>query len=375
MLQHFTITFRLAATVAATAGMLALGSIADAQTPPTIEIADRAPSSYTVQKGDTLWGISGKFLKEPWRWPEVWRMNKEQIKNPHLIYPGDVVRLEYVDGQPQLMLSRDTARETVVLSPTTRVTALTVDAIPSISPNDIEAYLTRPLVTGPSGLYDSAEILRGRTEERVVRGTGDVVYVLGIDPKLGDYWYIYRPAGAIINIPGTEVLGYESKFLGTARVEKFGELATVRIESSTEEIIVGDRMIPAPRETLLYYVPHAPDKPLNARILRVPYGSIETGPGGVVTLDQGLADGVEVGHVLAIYRVIPAIADPRPQRQQTVILRFLDNTTVFTPREWISPADERTGLLFVFRAFERVSYAVVLNSTDAVRTGDYARKP
>jgi hypothetical protein len=375
MLQHFTIAFRLAATVAATAGMLALASIANAQTPPKIEIADRAPSSYTVQKGDTLWGISGKFLKEPWRWPEVWRMNKEQIKNPHLIYPGDVVRLEYVDGQPQLMLSRDTARETVVLSPTARVTSLTVDAIPSISPNDIEAYLTRPLVTGPSGLYDSAEILRGRTEERVVRGTGDVVYVLGIDPKLGDYWYIYRPAGAIINIPGTEVLGYESKFLGTARVEKFGELATVRIESSTEEIIVGDRMIPAPRETLLYYVPHAPDKPLNARILRVPYGSIETGPGGVVTLDQGLADGVEVGHVLAIYRVIPAIADPRPQRQQTVILRFLDNTTVFTPREWISPADERTGLLFVFRAFERVSYAVVLNSTDAVRTGDYARKP
>ena len=182
MLQHFTIAFRRAATVAATASMLALGSIADAQTPPKIEIADRAPSSYTVQKGDTLWGISGKFLKEPWRWPEVWRMNKEQIKNPHLIYPGDVVRLEYVDGQPQLMLSRDMARETIVLSPTARVTALTVDAIPSISPNDIEAYLTRPLVTGPSGLYDSAEILRGRTEERVVRGTGDVVYVLGIDP-------------------------------------------------------------------------------------------------------------------------------------------------------------------------------------------------
>jgi hypothetical protein len=355
--------------------MLALGSIAQAQTTKPLEVADRAPSSYTVQKGDTLWGISARFLKEPWRWPDVWRMNKEQIRNPHLIYPGDVVRLEYVDGQPQLMLSRDQVRETVQLSPTTRVSSLSLDAIPSIPPNDIEPYLTRPLVTGPSGLYDSAEILRGRTDERVVRGTGDIVYVLGIDPNMGDYWYIYRPAGAIINIPGTEVLGYESKFLGTARVEKFGELATVRIESSTEEIIVGDRMIPAPRETLLYYVPHAPDKPLNARILRVPYGSIETGPGGVVTLDQGLADGVEVGHVLAIYRVIPAIADPRPQRQQTVILRFLDNTTVFTPREWISPADERTGLLFVFRAFERVSYAVVLNSTDAVRTGDYARKP
>src|SRR6185503_19007665 len=172
----------------------------------------------------------------PWRWPEVWRMNKEQIRNPHLIYPGDIVNLAIVDGQPQLTLSRG---DTIVLSPTTRVTSLSVDAIPTIPPNDIEPYLTRPLVTGPSGLADSAQILQGRTNERVVRGAGDIVYVLGIDPKMGDYWYIYRPAGAIVNIPGTEVLGYESKFLGTARVEKFGELATVRIESSIEEIIIG----------------------------------------------------------------------------------------------------------------------------------------
>jgi|KBSSwiStaDraftv2_1062776.scaffolds.fasta_scaffold00638_10 hypothetical protein len=371
MLQQFTIAVRLTAAVAA-ASLLTLVGAAHAQNPPPLDIADRAPTSYTVQKGDTLWGISGKFLKEPWRWPEVWRMNREQIRNPHLIYPGDTVRLEYVDGQPQLMLSR---RDTVVLSPTTRVSSLSADAIPSIPPNDIEPYLTRPLVTGPSGLADAAQILRGRTDERVVRGTGDVVYVLGIDPKMGDYWYIYRPAGAIVNIPGTEVLGYENKFLGTARVEKFGDLATVRIETATEEILVGDRMIPAPRETLVNYVPHAPDKNIDARILRVPYGSLETGRGGIVTLDQGMQDGVEVGHVLAIYRVIPPIEDPRPSRQQTIILRFLDNTTGFTPREWVQPADERTGLLFVFRTFDRVSYAVVLNSTDPVRTGDYARKP
>lgn len=370
MLQQFTIAIRVAATLAAVS-LLALASPAPAQNPQTIEVADRAPSSYTVQKGDTLWGISGKFLKEPWRWPEVWRLNKEQIRNPHLIYPGDIVRLDYVGGQPQLTLSRDT----VVLSPTTRVSSLSVDAIPSIPPNDIEPYLTRPLVTGPAGLADSAQILRGRNDERVIRATGDTVYVLGIDPKMGDYWYIYRPAGAIVNIAGTEVLGYESKFLGTARVEKFGELATVRIETSTEEIIIGDRLLPAPRETLVNYVPHAPDKDVNARILRVPFGSLETGRGGIVTLDQGMLDGMEVGHVLAVYRVMAPIEDPRPSRQQTVILRFLDPTTVFTPREFVTPADERTGLLFVFRTFDRVSYAVVLNSTDSVRTGDYARKP
>ena len=367
MLQQFTTTVRLLCAAAA-ASLLALAGAAAAQAPA---IADGAPTSYTVQKGDTLWGISGKFLKEPWKWPEIWRMNREQIRNPHLIYPGDVVRLEYVDGQPQLTL----AREAIVLSPTARVTALASSAIPSIPPNDIEPYLTRPLVTGPSGLYDAAEILRGRERERVVRGAGDTVYVLGIDPKAGDYWYIYRPAGAIVSYDGAEVLGYESRFLGTARVEKFGELATVRIETANEEILVGDRMLPAPRETLVNYVPRAPDKPIDARILRVPFGGLETGRGGIVTLDRGTADGLEPGHVLAIYRVIEPIVDPRPSRQQTVILRFLDPTTVFTPNSYVAPADERTGLLFVFRSFDRVSFAVVLNTTDPIRPGDFARKP
>lgn len=369
MLQQFITALRHAAAVAAVLCLWAIGGLAGAQ---TLQIADQAPSSYTVQKGDTLWGISSKFLKEPWRWPEIWRMNRDQIRNPHLIYPGDIVKLEFVDGQPQLALTHD---NTVQVSPTTRVSALNAEAIPSIPPNDIEPYLTRPLVTGPSGLYDAAQILRGRNDERVVRGAGDVVYVLGIDPKAGDYWYIYRPAGAIVTLDGSEVLGYESKFLGTARVEKFGELATVRIESSTEEIQIGDRMVPAPREVLVNYAPHAPGKPVNARILRVPYGSLETARGGIVTLDQGSRDGIEVGHVLAVYRVVTPIEDPRPSRQQTIILRFLDPTTVFTPKEFVAPADERTGLMFVFRTFDRVSYAVILNTTDPVRPGDYARTP
>ena len=367
MVQHFITALRHVAAAAAVAAMAGAGP-ALAQ---DIQVADGAPKTYTVQKGDTLWGISSKFLKEPWKWPDVWRMNREQIRNPHLIYPGDVVSLDIVQGKPQLALARDA----VQLSPTTRVSSLDAQAIPSIPPNDLEPYLTRPLITGPSGLYDAAEILRGRSDERVVRGAGDVVYVLGIDRKAGDYWYIYRPAGAVVTLDGTEVLGYESKFLGTARVEKFGELSTVRIETSTEEIQVGDRMLPAPRETLVNYVPHAPDRPVNARILRVPYGGLETARGGVVTLDQGAKDGMEVGHVLAIYRVIQPIEDTRPSRQQSVILRFLDNTTVFTPREYVAPADERTGLLFVFRTFDRVSFAVVLNSTDPIRPGDYARTP
>ncbi|HEX6945655.1 MAG TPA: LysM peptidoglycan-binding domain-containing protein [Casimicrobiaceae bacterium] len=367
MVQHFITALRHAAAVAAVSLLASAGTVSAQD----VAVADGAPKSYTVQKGDTLWGISSKFLKEPWKWPDVWRMNREQIRNPHLIYPGDVISLDIVQGKPQFLLARDTVR----LSPTARVSSLDAQAIPSIPPNDLEPYLTRPLITSASGLYDSAQILRGRSDERVVRGAGDVVYVLGIDPKAGDFWYIYRPAGAVVTLDGTEVLGYESRFLGTARVEKFGELSTVRIETSTEEIQIGDRMVPAPRETLVNYVPHAPDKPVNARILRVPYGGLETARGGVVTLDQGARDGIEVGHVLAVYRVITPIEDPRPSGKQTVILRFLDPTTVFTPREYVAPADERTGLLFVFRTFDRVSYAVVLNTTDPVRPGDYARTP
>ena len=171
------------------------------------------------------------------------------------------------------------------------------------------------------------------------------------------------------------MLGYESKFLGTARVEKFGDMATVRIETSIEEIMVGDRMVPAPRETLVNYVPRAPGQAGQRAHPARAVGQPRDRPRRHRDARPGEADGMEVGHVLAVYRVIEPIDDPRPSRQQTIILRFLDPTTVFTPKEYVAPADERTGLLFVFRTFDRVSFAVVLNTTDPVRPGDHARKP
>jgi hypothetical protein len=370
MVQQF-ITAKYVLAAVAAAGMLAFTAPAAGQNPADIQVADKAPSTYTVQKGDTLWGISGRFLKDPWRWPDIWRLNRDQIKNPHLIYPGDVVKLDYVNGQPQLTLMRDGVR----VSPSTRASALDIEVIPSIPPGDIEPYLTKTLVTDSDGLAGTAEILSGRNQARMVRGRGDVVYVAGLDPKAGDYWYIYRPGGPITTLDGNSVLGYESKFIGTARVEKFGELSTVRIESADLEVLLGDRLIPAPRLSVANYVPRAPDKAIDARILFVPYTNTETGRGYVVTLDKGKADGLEPGNVLAVYRSVEPIEDPRPNKQQSAILRFLDPTTIFTPKVLVAPADERTGLMFVFRTFDHVSYAIVLNTTDSVRPGDFARTP
>ena len=359
MRQKFSIAnFIVAAAVA----LAALGTLTARAA--DVELKDQVPSRYTVQKGDTLWGISGKFLKDPWRWPDIWRMNREEIRNPHLIYPGDVVVLDKPDGQWRLSLERPATR----LSPTVRTTPLDAEAIPSIPAGEIEPYLTRPLITGPEGLDAAAQVITGR-DARTARGEGDVVYVVGLDPTAGDLWYIYRRGRDLMSNDGTELLGLEQRYLGVAKVERFADVSTVRIAAAKEEILDGDRLIPAQRGQLMSYAPHAPTRPLQGQIIATDRDASEAGRGWVVTLDRGSRDGLDVGTVLAIYRVVPPIPDPRP------VIRPPYAPKEFEPDRWLYVPDERIGLVFVFRVFDRVSYALVLNTTDPVAVGNFVRNP
>jgi hypothetical protein len=356
------------ALAAAAAWLLVASAIQAAD----IEVKSPVPTTYTVVKGDTLWGIASRFLKDPWRWPDVWRMNREEIKNPHRIYPGDVIALDRdASGQWQLSVRHPVTR----LGPTVRIEALDAEAIPSIPPGDIEAYLTRPLVTGPEGLANAPEIVAGR-DERVVRGSSDVVYVLGLDPKQGDRWNIYRPGRTLTSLDTGEVLGYEQRHLGTGKVERFGDVSTLRIVGASQEILLGDRLVPLPPEQIVNYAPHAPDQPILGRIIASARDSIEFGPGWIVTLDKGARDGVDVGTVLAIYRVLPDVADPRPSKIPDVIV-YPGNATLFLKPDpaYLRLPEERSGLLFVFRVFDRVSYGIIVNATDPVNVGDAVRNP
>ncbi len=372
MRQKFSMARRLAAAAVA---IVILGGAAAAGS--DVQLADRAPDRYTVQKGDTLWGIASKFLRDPWRWPDIWRLNRDEIKNPHRIYPGDVIVLDRnapgVAGATGPRLRLDD-RATVRLQPSIRSTPLDRDVIPSIPASDIEPYLTEPLVTGPEGLASAAEIIAGR-DQRVVRSASDLVYATGIDPHAGDLWYVYRPGPRLVSLRTKEILGYEQQFLGTARVERFGDVSSVRIASAKEEILIGDRLIPAPREPVIAYVPHPPAQPINGQIIGSATEFAELGRGSVVTIDKGARDGVDVGTVLAIYHVVPPIRDPRPSKEPDIIRQVLDQTTSYREDRFLDVPDERTGLMFVFRVFDRVAYALVVNTTDPVNVGDWIRQP
>ena len=345
----------------------------------------------TVVKGDTLWAISGKFLKDPWRWPQVWKMNRQQIKNPNLIYPGDVVVLDTSSGKPELRL----LRETVVMEPGVRVEPLAKQAIPTIAPSAIGPFLSQPLVVEDNGLIDAPKII-GAQEGHVVLGTGIKVYVDKILEGDGRNWQIYRTGQALIDPDTQEKLGTEAVYLGEARVLKYGEPATIEIRKAITDIYKEDKLVKSPDVLMNSFVPHAPDDAISGRIISA-YNSIaELGPNSIVTLNRGSADGLEAGHVLAIHekgKTLPPPKDaPAVKKEGYISLERnedgsikrdengkvqvqLGNRIIGEEAKGLKLPDERIGLLMVFRTFEHVSYALIVEVERAAHVLDIVTTP
>lgn len=318
--------------------------------PPAL--AANAPDTYTVVRGDTLWDISGRFLQQPWRWPEVWRLNREQIRNPHLIYPGQVIFLDR--SGPWLSLGQRVGRDQR-LSP--QVYAEPVDAaIASIPLQDIEAFLTRPLIVDEEQLANAATIVATETS-RVLMGHGDTVFAKDV-PSRHDAWQVFRRAKPLIDPVTRELLAYEAEYLGSARVTVHGTPATLQILSAVEEIGTGDRMMHIVHPQVFAYVPRPPEIEIDGRIIAIYRGVSETGRHNVVTLNIGAREGLETGHVLALYRNRGSVVYKEGGVSESFDL----------------PA-HRYGVAFVFRVFNRVAYALIMDSDGPVTVGDSMRKP
>jgi LysM domain len=355
-------------------------------------LAENAPNSYTVVKGDTLWGISGKFLKEPWRWPEIWNMNKEQIKDPHWIYPGDVIRLEFTaDGKPRLVLDSSNmagstqADGTVRVSPKVRAEKLG-QAIPSIPGAAIAPLLTQPLVVDETTLSQSPKIV-ATEDNRVIVGTGNRVYVDYLADKQGVKWQVYRPGNPITDPDTKEILGYEATYVAEARVTAFGNPATLEITKATLEVNRGDRLMPVKDTEIPSYSPRAPEQKVSGKIIALDRGVAEAGQYSIVTLNRGKAHGLEVGHVLASYRfgeLVPTDDAGFAARLKGIMPNFVVPDAVITNQDPAVQAklarevklpNERSGLVFVFRVFDKVSYALIVQTRRPIYINDVVQTP
>jgi hypothetical protein len=357
---------------------------------PLSELSPNAPEEYTVKRGDTLWGISGMFLKSPWRWPELWGMNLEQIRNPHRIYPGQHLVLEKMDGMALLRLRPDGSgtaggipTDTVRVTPRIRYESLADAALPTLQPHVIEPFLAAAMIVDELTLERAPRIV-GTQDGRVLLTRGDRAYVRGAtgapftekDPNRSEEFRVFRNAKPLRDPVTKAILGYEAAFLGKAslmRSETVRDIqtsggavqstvvpATVDIISAKEEMRVGDRLVPEPPRALVSYVPRAPERQVEGSIVSV-YGDAVSivGQNQVVVISRGLQDGIESGHVLAILKSGAVIVDrSQPGERSTIKL-----------------PDERAGLLMVFRAFDRLSYALVLEITDTVQVGDRVANP
>lgn len=316
-----------------------------------LRLVDNPPDRHIVVPGDTLWGISKQFLQDPWRWPEIWRLNKDQVKNPHRIYPGDIVLLDRSGANPRLTIARPLRAQPQVYSEPIK------QEISSIPPNVIEPFISQPLVIEANAHDDMPRIVATQ-EDRVFIGEGDTGFVAGIRDASISKWNIFRPGKPLKDPETGTIIGHEAFFLGQAQLLQPGEPAVVRIKLAKEEIGRGDRLVPAPPNNIVAYAPHRPEQTIAGRVMSIYGGVNEAGKYSVVSINRGQNDSLELGHVLALFRS-----------------RVSDGYNDSGKRVMTTIPEERYALAFVFRVFERVAYALVMETSKPVIVGDAVRNP
>jgi hypothetical protein len=361
------------------------------------------PDRHVVVKGDTLWDISGRFLSYPWQWPDIWEANP-QIENPHLIYPGDVISLTYKDGRPILSLAR--GGRNVKLSPTIRESRRD-DAIAPIPLDAIQQFLSRPRVVSEDQINQAAYVVSSQ-DQHLVTGTGNRIYVRGVGEPETSKFLVFRPGGAYLDPDTEDILGYEALHVGDIVLERLGDPATALIVKSNREILAGDRVMPSEEEEYPDFIPHAPAGMVDGNIISVLDGVSQIGQYQVIVVNRGASDGLEPGHVLAIYQAGPVVEDEigsevAYREQREAYLRAEEENPSVVGRLFESIAndlratkysidkalgepigglpvkvrlpEERAGEAMVFRTFDNVSYALVMNTQRPVHVLDVVRNP
>ena len=340
-------------------------------------VRENAPDRYVVVKSDTLWDISNKFFKDPWKWPQIWGLNKETIKDPHWIYPGDVIYLDHATktlriGElprtmvtpasgvalvPDLPTTSDifTAPDSKIqkLSPKIRVVDGSNEAINSIPANVIIPFLSKPLVVENEDM-EGAPTLIGSIELRSLLSFGDTAFVSGLPNDKGTLWQIYRPGRALVDPDSNDTLGYEVVYLGDARVQKFDDVSTLKITKSVLDIQKGDHFIQSAMSLPNNYVPRSPPTKIQAKVISIYGGVLQAGQNAIITLNKGKRDGLDNGHVLALFK--------ESERSN------------FRGEDFKLPA-LRYGLVYIFRTFDKVSYALVMQIQRPVQLLDSVETP
>ncbi len=323
----------------------------------TLELNPNHPQRHVVVKGDTLWDISSTFLRDPWRWPEIWD-NNPAINNPHLIYPGDVISLVYRNGKPVLELTR--GRPTIKLSPTARTSRIE-SAISGIPTNAISQFLSRPRILTEAEMENAGHVSRAE-DNHLISGAGSKIYVSNLRQDESKNYSIYRINNVYRNPDNNnEILGYEAIHVSDAELTLQGQPATLRIVESYQETRLGDVVMKTDEKRIdNTFTPHSPESVVGGQIISILDGMSHAGQYQTVVINLGKRDGLKPGHVLAARKKGDVILDKHAKG-------------FFKPE--IKLPDERSGLLMVINTFDRISYALVMKAVKDIRAGDPITKP